>query len=930
MSYGKPQLEFLNKKHYLNGKTMPERFDVIHSKIREYEPQYSLGLADRFRGYIEEQIVSMATPQWPNFGLEKKEGGSTPLSASCYIVAPENTIQGIYYSIGETAMMSKLGGGVGANFSKISDKGTKLENGMFTNSKLDWVEDLVRASQKVSQGGTRKGYSVPFISIDDGEFWDLIERADKKNPDKKDPLVSNNVGIILPKGFRQRMAAGDKEAKKRYLKCLSIRQATGKLYLLDIENCNKNQSPVYEILGQEVDSTNICCVAGDQLVATKYGFKKVVDLSEMESLELFDNEKVCESTGLILRREEDDVFEITLKNGMTHKITKDHEVLVYDTTTMIKYKKSIEEGLAVGDKVCVQTNKGMFGPEHNPELAFVLGLFIGDGSEVNKNRTRISLWENDFDLIDEVENIVKDFYRQHDKHFNQIEPEFKEVNTGDSLVRRKNIETVAFGNNGFEFRKNKLPAWVLEGTEATHWQLLRGLLYSDGTVGDYNTGKSYGQPVSVSLTSINLDLLKQVQLICVNLGLGAKIYDGSPAKMQLLPKNDGSGEYKEYNCKKSWRLIISNKNDLLKLDKHTEFLKRKGVTIVDREYRDNSQKASSIVSIEYAGREPVYCPTVNSEEHLWVCNGFITSNCEITTPTYEDKSFVCVICSLNLVHWDRIKADPQIIKDTLMYLDICVSEFIKLTEGIPFMEKARRSAIEKRDIGLGTMGLHEYLQSKDCAFGDLESRWINKDIYSTIKKYADEYAFEIGEKLGSPKLCQDAGLVRRNVSLLAIAPNKSSSFIMGGTSLGIEPFFSNYFVKSLAGIEWTFKSKKLTEYLDKYEKNTPEVWESVLKNLGSAQHLDFLSPKEKSVVKTASEISPKDIIDLAADRQEFIDMGQSLNMWNRPNYTIQDVYNIHKYAFDRGIKTLYYFFSQGHAAIEKDGEKWDACESCAD
>lgn len=562
MSYGNEQLEFLNKKHYLGGKSLSERFDVIEAKIEEYEPQYSIGLAKRFRGYIEKQIVSMATPQWPNFGLEKNEGGSTPLPASCYIVAPENKIQGIYYSIGETAMMSKLGGGVGANFSKLYDKGTPLGNGMFTNSKLDWVEDLVRASQKVSQGGTRKGYSVPFINIDDGEFWDLIERAGKNNPDKKDPLVSNNVGILLPKGWRDRLAEGDTELKKRYLKCLSIRQSTGKLYLLDIENCNKNTSPVYEILGHEVDSTNICC--------------------------------------------------------------------------------------------------------------------------------------------------------------------------------------------------------------------------------------------------------------------------------------------------------------------------------------------------------------------------------EITTPTYTDKSFVCVICSLNLVHWDLIKADPQIIKDALMYLDICVSEFIKLTEDVPFMEKARRSAIEKRDIGLGTLGFHEYLQSKDCAFGDLESRFINKEIYSTIKKYTDEYNYEIGEKLGSPKMCKDAGLVRRNVTTMAIAPNKSSSFIMGGTSLGIEPFFSNYFVKALAGIEWTFKSKKLTEYLEKYGKNTPEVWDSVLKNLGSAQHLDFLSAKEKSVLKTASEISPKDIIDLAADRQEYIDMAQSLNLWNRPNYTMQDIYNIHKYAFDRGIKTLYYFFSQGHAAIEKEGDKWDACESCAD
>lgn len=930
MKYGEAQLEFLNKKHYLNGTSIEDRFDVIYNKLSEYENEYSPGLADRFRGYIENQIVSMATPQWPNFGLEKKDGGSTPLPASCYIVAPENTIQGIYYSIGETAMMSKLGGGVGANFTKVSDKGTPIGNGVFTNSKLDWVEDLVRASQKVSQGGTRKGYSVPFISIDDAEFWDTLTRAGKNNPDKKDPLVTNNIGIILPIGWMQRIEEGDRELKKRYLECLKVRQATGKLYLLDVENCNKNNSPVYQILNQTVDSTNICCVAGDQMVATKKGFKKAKDLSEEESLELFDNEKVNPSTGIKLRRELDEVFEITLANGMTHKVTKDHAVLVYNNKTRRKEKIAIEDGLKIGDKVCVQTEKGLFGEESFSDLAFVFGMFLGDGSEATEHRTRISIWENDFDLAPEIENTVINFYNSYGKHHNSKEPKFTEVATGDSSVRRLNIETCAFNRNGFSFKKSSIPDWIWAGDENTHWQLLRGLLYSDGTVGGYNKGKSFGNPVSASLTSINLPLLREIQLICVNLGLNAKIYKGSKSCKKLLPANDGSGEYKEYSCKQTWRLVISNKNDLIALEKNTGFLSRKGISIEKSEFRDNSQKASKIVSIEYVGKEPVYCPTVDSDEHLWVCNGVITSNCEITTPTYADKSFVCVICSLNLVYWDLIKANPQIIKDTLMYLDICVSEFIKLTEGVPFMEKARRSAIEKRDIGLGTLGFHEYLQSKDCAFGDLNSRWINKEIYSTIRKYADEYAYEIGEKLGSPKLCQDAGLTRRNVSLLAIAPNKSSSFIMGGTSLGIEPFFSNYFVKSLSGIEWTYKSKKLSEYLDKYGKNTPEVWESVLKNLGSVQHLEFLSDKEKSVLKTANEISPKDIIDLAADRQEYIDMAQSLNLWNRPNYTLQDVYQIHKYAWERGIKTLYYFFSQGHAAIEKEGDKWDACESCAD
>jgi ribonucleoside-diphosphate reductase alpha chain len=303
---------------------------------------------------------------------------------------------------------------------------------------------------------------------------------------------------------------------------------------------------------------------------------------------------------------------------------------------------------------------------------------------------------------------------------------------------------------------------------------------------------------------------------------------------------------------------------------------------------------------------------------------------EITTPKYDDKSFVCVICALNLVHWDEIKADPQIIKDALIFLDICVSEFIKLTDGVPFMEKARRSAIEKRDIGLGTLGFHEYLQMNDCAFGDINSRCINYEIYSTIQQYANEYAYEYGLKLGSPKMCEDANLIRRNVSLMTIAPNKSTSFLMDETSLGIEPFFSNYFVKSLAGIETTFKNKSLKKLLQQKGEDTQEVWDSILKNLGSVQHLDFLTKHEKAVYKTAVEISPKDMLDLAAERQPFIDMSQSLNLWNRPNYSKQDIYDIHKYAFDRGIKTLYYFFPQGHASIEKSGERWDFCESCAD
>jgi ribonucleoside-diphosphate reductase alpha chain len=163
-----------------------------------------------------------------------------------------------------------------------------------------------------------------------------------------------------------------------------------------------------------------------------------------------------------------------------------------------------------------------------------------------------------------------------------------------------------------------------------------------------------------------------------------------------------------------------------------------------------------------------------------------------------------------------------------------------------------------------------------------------------------------------------------------IAPNKSTSFLAKVTSLGIEPFLSNLFVKKLAKIQYVFKNKHLEKILDDLGENTPEVWDSIENNNGSVLHLDFLTEHQKEVFMTFAEISPKDIIDLASDRQKYIDMGQSLNLVFRKNYTLKDIVEIHKYAFENEIKTLYYAYPSAHAALEKDGEAWDTCVSCAD
>ena len=403
--YGEEQIQFLKNKNYLTeGESLEDRINDFHKTVKKYEAKYSDGLADRIKDLIEKQILSPSTPQWSNFGREMR-GNTTPLPVSCNIINYPNSISGIYYSHGEAAMLSKLGAGVGANFDNLCEKGTKIDEGFYTNPKLDWIEDFVGTTQKVSQGSQRRGYGVPFISIEDREFYDIMDRVSKENSNKHDTLVDNNIGILLPKGFRDKVRNGDKEAQKRFLTVLQERKDTGKIYLVDEDNLNKNKSEVYSKLGHVVNSTNICV--------------------------------------------------------------------------------------------------------------------------------------------------------------------------------------------------------------------------------------------------------------------------------------------------------------------------------------------------------------------------------EACTPSYDDKTFACVLTSLNLKHWDIIKKNPQIIKDAVMFLDIVVEEYIRLTEGIPFLDKVRKSSIEKRDIGLGTLGFHELLQMNNMAFGDLRSRVLNKEIYKTIRKYADEASEEMANKLGAPLMCREAGINKRNVSLMMCAPNKS-------------------------------------------------------------------------------------------------------------------------------------------------------------
>jgi ribonucleoside-diphosphate reductase alpha chain len=278
---------------------------------------------------------------------------------------------------------------------------------------------------------------------------------------------------------------------------------------------------------------------------------------------------------------------------------------------------------------------------------------------------------------------------------------------------------------------------------------------------------------------------------------------------------------------------------------------------------------------------------------------------EIFLSTSEDESFVCDLSSLNLEKWDEI-AETDAVETLVYFLDAVMSEFILKTgnPGNEFMRAPRKFAINQRALGVGVLGWHSLLQSKMVPFESMEAKMMNNQIWSTIRAKADSATSQLAKLFGEPFMLEGYG--RRNSTTLAIAPTTSSSFILGQVSPSIEPLNSNYFVKDLAKGKFTYRNPYLEKLLKEKGKNDQETWKDVLTHGGSVQHLDFLSTEEKDVFKTFGEISQKEIVIQAAQRQKYIDQGQSLNLMIAPTAKPKEVNELLIFAWEQGVKSLYY------------------------
>lgn len=292
---------------------------------------------------------------------------------------------------------------------------------------------------------------------------------------------------------------------------------------------------------------------------------------------------------------------------------------------------------------------------------------------------------------------------------------------------------------------------------------------------------------------------------------------------------------------------------------------------------------------------------------------------EIFLPTSHDRTAVCCLSSLNLEYFDEWKNNQQFITDAMELLDNVLQYFID--HAPDQIARARYSAMRERSVGLGALGFHAYLQKKGVPFESAAAKSINKQVFRMIRTACAEADKKLCAERGACLDAADSGVSRRFSHWMSVAPNASSSLIMGGTSPSIEPYRANIYRQDTISGAYIMKNRFLKAKLAELGLDTEEVWADLIAHDGSIQHRDDIPQDVKDVFKTAPEIDQRWIVELAADRQEFIDQGQSVNLFFPPDVSIAYLHACHFLAWKKGLKSLYYNRSDKLRKADRVGVK---------
>lgn len=299
---------------------------------------------------------------------------------------------------------------------------------------------------------------------------------------------------------------------------------------------------------------------------------------------------------------------------------------------------------------------------------------------------------------------------------------------------------------------------------------------------------------------------------------------------------------------------------------------------------------------------------------------------EILLNNDHENTFVCCIGAMNVVHFDDWK-NTDAVEVLLHLLDAFLLDFIAKNENNPLMARPVNFAKNQMAVGIGASGFHSYLQMNMIPLESLAAKSKNVEVFKRLKEMSYAASEKMAIEYGKPELLKDDKYKRRHATLNAVAPNTSSSEIVGQWTQSIEPAYSNYYIKALAKNKHAQKNFFLVELLETKDKNTSEVWESIMNMNGSVQHLKFLTQEEKDVFKTFAEIGPMELLIQNSIRQKYIDQGVSFNTMVPYNTPAKEVSDYYLKAHELGVKTLYYQLNQN--AAQEFTRRMNDCDSCA-
>jgi ribonucleotide reductase alpha subunit len=942
--------------------------------------------AERLYQYMSLLWFMPATPVLAN-------GGTTRgLPISCFLNEVEDNLEGIVGTWNENVWLASSGGGIGTYWGNVRAVGESIGARGESSGIMPFLKVMDSQTLAVSQGSLRRGSAAVYLDVSHPEIEEFIEMRRPTGGDTNRKSLNLHHAVVIPDVFMHAVEKGETwnlvspkngailktlDARALWVRLLTARIETGEPYFLFVDTVNKHIPEHHKVNNLEVKTSNLC-LTGDTRIVTTSGIKTLQELfdsqeefSVVSDLRTLEGAKTVVGASTLPRavrypdygvgtypsskvvkiQSDAPIYSITTAMGRTLSGTADHQVM-----TPQGWRKIID--LQAEDEICVQSGEGIwtenralpaesqnvvvkrmhdsFLPpsEWSAELGELLGWLIGDGY--------IATGANhpSFVFGDKEEHLLPYFQEILEKWFPGRTCVSRSANCPHLIVTSKPAGDFfqSLGVKVVRSDKKTVPAALFSAPRDAVRGFLRGIFSSDGMV---VRCRDAGQ---VGLGSTAREMLEGVQILLGNFGINSTIYFRKGHSKTLLPSSNRE-VMKEYKTKPAWELRIGKANRNRFMEEIGFIHSYKQDNLIDFASQQTKRGAyrdrftDRVVSVDVDGFADVFDIHV-AESHSFIANGIVVHNCnEITLFTGRDhhgemRTAVCCLSSLNLDTYMSWKDTPKFIEDVMRFLDNVLQDFIDRAP--PSMAAAIYSATQERSVGLGVMGFHSFLQSQGVPFESPSAIAWNKKIFKHIQDRVEAADRVLADERGPCPDAEEAGFHKRFSNKTSIAPTASISIICGGVSPCIEPWPANVFTQKTLSGSFPVRNTYLSAVLNKYGKNTKDTWDSIVANKGSVQHLEFLTDWEKATFKTAIELDQNFIIRLAADRQPFIDQGQSVNLFFPADTTKKELHEAHMRAWKSGLKGLYYCRSLSVQRAEVVSEKIPAknandgevCEVC--